>query len=251
MRSIVLCSMLLALSACGHQEVGAVEAATPVPSPTNEVISTTKKVLLWAGPGVWTNDAQDLKARLSSMGVAYDSVTSFADVEFNKYVAVIMPGGWAPTQGSAIAKADQERLKLAVSNGLNYLGHCAGGFLLGNYYTQYLDFFDVGLDYPRFFYQGHHVYMNKQTLWDGTSRYILYDYGPDLTPIPGKVLGRYSNGATSIVELNYGKGLMIATGGHPEVSQATIRSEGVYDPDGDDSRVEKALIQAVVTGVGI
>lgn len=223
----------------------------PDPAPTSWV-SYAPTALLWIPEGTWEEDIWDLPMRLRAMGVRFDTVSTLKGVDYTKYRAIIVPGGWAPTMAATTTAAQRNALVAAVKNGLNYLGHCAGGFLAGKGYGYPgFRFFNVAFDYPKFFYQGRKLEINRNTFADGTTRHLLYYWGPDLSPVvslsPGSVvIGRFDNGAVSVVSTRFGKGRVVITAEHPESDQTTIESLGLTDPDGDDGATEKQLIEMVM-----
>jgi glutamine amidotransferase-like uncharacterized protein len=187
----------------------------------------------------------DIKNHLKAMAIPYDAVTSIVSTDFSQYAALIVPGGNSLTEYNSLGSA-RTKIGDAIKDGLGYLGHCAGAFLTGDYGSWGLKLVPKAIDYPSFYYSGTELAMSKHSLASGEVRYILYYGGPDLSGL-GETIATYRNGATSIVQLRVGKGLMVLTGGHPESSQATIQSLGLTDPDGDDAALEHKLIDAVVS----
>lgn len=115
--------------------------------------------------------------------------------------------------------------------------------MAGDYGSWGLKLSPVAYDYPSF---GAILTMSQhQMLLSGGVRYVLFYGGPDLDG-HGQVIATYRNGAASIVQFRHGKGLVVLTGGHPEVSQSTINALGLTDQDGSDAALEESLIKAVV-----
>ena len=240
--------LFLILSACGSDK--ALEQVAPVQeAPQSE--GRPPRVVMYSGYGVWTADVLDTKYHLDQMGIPVDVVSKLQGVDYEKYAAFIMPGGNAIRQGWGIGYSERERLKKAILGGMNYLGHCAGAFLVGSWSNYYLKLIPQKLDYNSLYYAGDDLVMDVGTLWDGSKRDMLYYGGPDLSPVAGKVLARYSTGEVSMVQFTAGKGLVVLTGGHPESSQITINALGLRDSDGYDDAVERPLIRAVVNGKGL
>lgn len=154
-----------------------------------------------------------------------------------------MGGGQAKSRLSTIEATEEERLRQAIESGLGYLGHCAGAFMAGTYSGWGLRLSPAAYDYPAF---GAITTMSQHQLAAGGVRYVLFYGGAELSG-HGSVIATYRNGEPSITQFRYGKGLVVLTGGHPEVSQATINALGLSDQDGDDSVLEHQLIRAVVT----
>jgi len=220
----------------------------PTPSPTIGL----RPVLLYTGGGSWAPEIDDIKRQLSSLHIPFYAVTSLKGVEYNRFAAIIMGGGKASVQSQAIGSGELARLRTAVNNGLNYLGHCAGAFLVGDYGSWGLKLVPLVIDYPSFYPNiSLGISSHKMKCCGQTSRYVLYYGGPDLDPVGGSILATYANGAASIVQLRVGRGLVVLTGGHPEVSENTKQALGVVDPDGVDSELEIKLIRAVVDGLEV
>lgn len=248
MKRLLALVLFAIAAACGSPDSKLI--VEPIQPPAEAPLSESRppRVVIYGGYGVWAADILDTKYHVEQMGIAVDVVTSLSGVDYEKYAALIMPGGNAVKIGSGIGATQRDRLKQAILGGLNYLGHCAGGFFVGSWSSYYLKLIPQKLDYPSFYYSGETLSINRNTMMDGSLRHILYYGGPDLTPVAGKPLARYSNGQVSMVEFMAGKGLVIVTGGHPEASQITVNALGLTDPDGYDDAVERPLIRAIVNG---
>lgn len=253
MKFVSLLLLCAALFGCGAPETPQVVPAPVAEVPQEQPQSEARppRVVMYSGYGVWAADVLDIKYHLDQMGIPADVVSSLKGVNYELYSAFIMPGGNAVKEGSGIGSAERDRLKKAILGGLNYLGHCAGAFFVGSWSSYYLKLIPQKLDYNRLYYSGKEMVMDLNTMMDGSKRDILYYGGPDLTPVTGKVLAKYSTGETSMVQFTAGMGLVVLTGGHPESSQITINALGLRDSDGYDDVIERPLIKAVVNGKGL
>lgn len=200
-------------------------------------------MLLWVGAHAWTPEVADLKAHLDRLSIPYSPITSLVGVNYSDYAAIIMGGGKAKSRLDTISQVEEDRLREAVEGGLGYLGHCAGAFMAGTYGTWGLRLSPLAYDYPSF---GAILTMSRhEMILEQKQQWILFYGGAELDG-HGEVIAEYRNGQASIVQFRYGQGLVILTGGHPEVSQATISALGLSDPDGSDAELESVLIRAAV-----
>lgn len=196
-----------------------------------------QRALLYAGQGVWGTEVQETKENLEALGIQYDVVTNLSGVDYAKYGAVIWPGGNAGTQNAGVSATEETRLKQAIQGGLNYLGHCAGAFIVGTYSSG----FGMLPGVPGV--RGTDQIVRQETMWDGTKRDVTFYGGPtDLSVYGGRSLAKFDDGGSSIQSTNYGQGHMILTAGHPGVETAG-------DRDGADDDLHQMLIKAVLGGV--
>lgn len=195
-----------------------------------------QRALLYAGQGVWGTEVTETKENLEALGIQYDVVSSLSGVDYNKYGAIIWPGGNAGTQNAGVSSAEEARLEQAIQGGLNWLGHCAGAFIAGTYSSG----FGMLPGVPGVRETGQIT--RQETLWTGEKRDITFYGGPtDLSVYGGRSLAKFDDGGSSIQSVNYGQGRMILTAGHPGV-------ETGGDRDGADDDLHQMLIKAVLAG---
>jgi glutamine amidotransferase-like uncharacterized protein len=209
--------------------------ATTTTAPTSGTLATlasavstltsttaTVPVLIFNGTGTSVNDVTAVKNAVSAAGFAYHTANSaqldgMTQSQLLVYKLFIVPGGNALTIGRNLSKNATANLHNAVSQGLNYLGFCAGGFFAGS--DTYNNFANL-TEGPWF-----NVYSNsgrgtgKEAILisfpSGTKLDIYWQDGPDLSGW-GSVVGKYPTGHAAITEGYLGKGFVLLCGVHPE-----------------------------------
>jgi len=184
--------------------------------------AATAPVLIFNGTGTSTNDVTAVKNVVTAAGLAYNTVNSgqldaMTQSQLQAYKLFIMPGGNALTIGRNLSKNATANLHNAVSQGLNYLGFCAGGYFAGS--DTYDNFANL-TGGPWF-----NVYSNsgrgtgKEAILisfpSGIKLDIYWQDGPDLSGW-GSVVGKYPTGQAAITEGYSGKGFVLLCGVHPE-----------------------------------
>ena len=252
--------LVLVLSACN--------GTTPNPAPTVSQkpsalpVARPAKVLLWIGAGTWARDTIDNELILTNLGIKFDPILSLAGIDYSKYSAIIMPGGSAKTQANGLAVrtkggntfeaseamgSEKGRLVQAINEGLNYLGYCAGAFLVGDYGTWGLKLFPVDLPYTSIYSPDLLQAVPIVThCCESSSRSMLYYGGPSLDGIGGQAIANFADGEAAIVQKRAGQGLVIVSSVHPESSPDTLSLLSVIDQDGEDVTVNEQLIAAVI-----
>jgi len=197
--------------------------ATPA-SNLSTLTSTTSTVpvLIFNGTGTSVNDVTAVKNAVSAVGLAYHTVNSgqldaMTQSQLLAYKLFVMPGGNAITIGRNLTRNATANIRSAVSQGLNYLGFCAGGFFAGS--DAYFNYTNL-TGGPWF-----NVYSNsgrgtgKEAILisfpNGTKLDIYWQDGPDLSGW-GSVVGKYPTGRAAITEGYSGKGFVLLCGVHPE-----------------------------------
>jgi len=178
-------------------------------------------VLIFNGTGTSPNDVTAVEAVVKNLGLAYQTANSsqldaLSQSQLLAYKLFIVPGGNSITIGNNLSSKATTTVRGAVSQGLNYLGICAGGFFGG--YSKYngLDltsgvWFNLYADY----YKGIHKEAVAVSFPGGTKLDIYWQNGPELNGW-GQVVGKYPNGSTALTEGYWGKGFVILSGVHPE-----------------------------------
>jgi len=179
-------------------------------------------VLLYNGTGTSSTDVAAVEAQLTTLKLTYATANTaqldaMTETQLKAYKLFIVPGGNSITIGNnSLSKAATTNVRNAVSNGLHYLGICAGGFFGG--YSIY-----NGLDLTSGawfnFYADHFKGINKEAVeisFPSSSKLDIYwQDGPQFTGW-GNIVGKYPDGTPAIVESSYGKGFVILSGVHPE-----------------------------------
>jgi VCBS repeat protein/biotin protein ligase-like protein len=200
-----------------------VEPASPDSFPGQHVNTNLgiTPVLIFNGTGTSSSDVAAVEAVVHAKGLAYHTANSsqldaMSQSQLLAYKLFIVPGGNSITIGNNLSSKATSTVRGAVSQGLNYLGICAGGFFGG--YSKYngLDltsgaWFNLYADY----YKGIHKEAVAISFPGGTKLDIYWQNGPQLSGW-GQVVGKYPNGTPALTEGYWGKGFVILSGVHPE-----------------------------------
>lgn len=198
-----------------------------------------QKAIVYTGSGTWSTEVQEIKENLAALGIQADFRSSLSGVDYSQYGAIIMPGGNASTEMAGIGGSEAQRLKQAINGGLNYLGHCAGAFLVGTWSSGLgLAPGVPGVQDTAQILKGENISFAQGS----TQRQTTFYGGPtDLSVYGGKSLAQYSNGASSMQSFDYGQGHVIVTSGHPGVETGS--------GDSPDDDIHQQLLRAIVAGV--
>jgi glutamine amidotransferase-like uncharacterized protein len=96
------------------------------------------RVGVFADAGVWHVGARSIVDALEGNGISCRPLdrASLRGEELARFEAIILPGGWAPFQWSALGERGLAALKAYVEGGGRCLGVCAGAYLISRT-TQY------------------------------------------------------------------------------------------------------------------
>jgi hypothetical protein len=141
--------------------------------------------------------------------------------------------------------------------GLNYLGFCAGAWLVASpdSTTPQGESYGVGIVNDLFLKptiystQGLEYTIVKATFPDGSERDLLWYGGPITPDIPGGVIAKYPDGNPAITQIWSGKGLVIISGLHPTVTKPILRVLGLFDSTAVDPELTWKILYAVIHGV--
>ena len=186
-------------------------------TPTAESVS----VLIFDGTGTSSTDVTAVENVVSTAGLAYHTVNSsqldgMTQAELAAYKLFIVPGGNSIAIGDNLSSKASSTVHDAVENGLNYLGFCAGGFFGG--FSEYngLDLTSgVWFDFYADYYKGINKEAVRISFPSQAALDIYWQDGPELAGW-GKVVGKYPDGESAIVEDYWGSGFVILCGVHPE-----------------------------------
>lgn len=170
--------------------------------------------------------------------------------------AIVVPGGWAPSELSGMAQAGQAALADFVQKGGGYLGICAGG---------YVPCFDVVWEgvrypYPMGLAKGTATgpvpdlvpwpqAQSVQLTLAGRKTMALYAGGASYTIQGATILARYPNRSTAAVEVRHGKGRLVLTGAHVEFDgekDADLLDGWATGVQPGDAKLFHALLKRVV-----
>jgi glutamine amidotransferase-like uncharacterized protein len=159
----------------------------------------------------------------------------------------IQPGGNAITAAEAMTPAGLNRLRNWIGGGLNYLGLCAGVFLADSTVDDAETLRGLGLIpfSTADFYPGRHESMILPIHWGGLLRWLYFEDGATFRgPLPAGVrtIGTYHDGRVAVLQTSYGLGHVVLSGVHPEAPASWAKSEGLDDPDGQDTDLADELL---------
>jgi hypothetical protein len=229
----------------GSDSLGAQQAGT---------YTSTTPVLIFNGTGTSTNDVTAVESVVKAKGLAYHTANSsqldaMSQSQLMTYKLFIVPGGNSITIGNNLSSRATSTVRDAVSQGLNYLGICAGGFLGG--YSKYngIDltsgvWFNLYSDY----YKGIHKEPVAISFPGGTKLDIYWENGPQLTGW-GQVVGKYPNGNPALTEGYWGKGFVILSGVHPEAPAGWRSGMNFFTPLDVDLAFAGTLVTSALNRV--
>ena len=208
-------------------------------------------ILLFDGVGTSRGDVSALERLLQSHHLAYAMVdssrlNSMSESQLRAHRLLVVPGGNFVKMGKGLAPATAANVRNAVTNGLDYLGICAGAFLAGNSPFNGLNL-TSGVTFP--FYAAEARGIRKAAVWvQAAGEQPLQHYwedGPALTGW-GDVVGKYPDGTPAIVEGSVGKGWVILSGVHPEAPESWRRGMTFVTPATLDNTYAAKLIHAAL-----
>jgi hypothetical protein len=228
---ILVCGAIACITSCG---------------PDNQAA-----ILLFNGAGTSRGDVAALEKVLRIQHLAYSTVDSsqlnaMNESQLRTYRLLVVPGGNFEEMGKGLAPATAASVRHAVTNGLNYLGICAGGFLAGNSPFNGLNL-TSGVVFP--FYAAEAQGIRKAAIWvQAAGERPLQHYwedGPALTGW-GDVVGKYPDETPAIVEAPVGEGWVILSGVHPEAPESWRGGMTFTTPASLDNAYAAKLIDAAL-----
>jgi hypothetical protein len=209
-------------------------------------------VLIFDGTGTSSTDVTAVENIVSAAGLAYNTVNSnqldgMTQGQLADYKLFIVPGGNSITIGENLSSKATSTVRDAVANGLNYLGLCAGGFFGGFSKYNGLDltsgvWFDFYADYNK----GIHKEAVSISFPSQAALDVYWQNGPELAGW-GKVVGKYPDGESAIVEDYWGSGFVILSGVHPEAPASWRVGMKFYTPLDVDLAYAGTLVTAALS----
>ena len=211
-------------------------------------------VLIFNGTGTSPNDVTAVESVVKAQGLAYQTANSsqldgMSQSQLLAYKLFIVPGGNSITIGHNLSSKATSTVRNAVSQGLNYLGICAGGFFGG--YSEYngIDltsgvWFNLYADY----FKGIHKEAVAISFPGGTKLDIYWQNGPELSGW-GQIIGKYPNGSTALTEGYWGKGFVILSGVHPEAPAGWRTGMNFFTPLDVDLAYAGTLVTSALNRV--
>jgi len=182
-------------------------------------------IILFNGTGTSPNDVDAIKNILSLNHMDFELVNSAAlnrldTNQLKKHQLLIVPGGNFVDIGKNLTAATTHQIQMAIHQGLNYLGICAGGFLAGNTRNNSFDITN-GVQFK--FYSAEDKGTRKAALAitnaDGAVIDQYWEDGPQFIGW-GSVVSKYPDGTPATVQGSYGSGWMVLTGIHAEAPES-------------------------------
>jgi len=216
--------------------------------------TNTTPVLIFNGTGTSPNDVTAVESVVKAKGLAYHTANSsqldgMSESQLLAYKLFIVPGGNSITIGNNVSSKATTTVRDAVSQGLNYLGICAGGFFGG--YSKYngIDltsgvWFNLYADY----YKGIHKEAVAISFPGGTKLDIYWQNGPQLTGW-GQIIGKYPNGNPALTEGYWGKGFVLLSGVHPEAPAGWRTGMNFFTPLDVDLAFAGTLVTSAMNRV--
>jgi glutamine amidotransferase-like uncharacterized protein len=208
-------------------------------------------ILLFAGAGTSRNDVAAIETILEDNHLDYSTVTSpqlnrMTEPQIRAHRLLIVPGGNFVDIGNNLTVSAIARLRNSVNTGLNYLGICAGAFFAGNSPYHGLN---LTSGVPFHFYAAENRGIHKAAVaiaWSaGPTLDQYWEDGPQLTGW-GAVVARYPDRTPAIVQGEFGSGMVILTGVHPEAPERWHRGLSFLTPARTNHSYAGTLIRAAL-----
>jgi hypothetical protein len=232
---------------------GSLTSATTTTASTYSTTSTgSTTVLLYAGAGTTSGDVSAVKSLLGSLGLSYTAISAsqlnaMSVNQLMSHKLFLMPGGNAVAIGQYLTKTATSNVRQAISNGMHYLGLCAGGFFAGKSTYNRLQMTGVIYKFYSAYYKGISKAAVLITLPGGTKYDVYWQNGPQLSGW-GYVVAKYPDGTAAITEGKYGSGFAILTGLHPEAPASWRYGMSFSTPLSVDLAYAGTLVKAALAG---
>ena len=215
-------------------------------------VNKSVSVLIFDGTGTSKTDVTAVESVVSTIGLAYNTANSsqldgMTQAQLAAYKLFIVPGGNSITIGENLSSKATLAVRDAVQqNGLNYLGMCAGGFFGGFSKYNGLDLTSgVWFDFFADYYKGLHKEPVSISFPGQAALDIYWQDGPELAGW-GKIVGKYPNGQSAIVEDYWGNGFVILSGVHPEAPASWRSGMKFFTPLDVDLAYAATLVTAAL-----
>ncbi len=217
------------------------------------------KVLLYVGNGTTSGSVAAVKTILGDLSLKYatastSQLNNMSESALSAYKLLLIPGGNAVTISKSLTSKTVATIHSAIStDGLHYLGICAGGFFAGHSGVyDYLDLSPVGVWFN--FYADYFKGITKEAVQirspDGTKRDQYWQDGPQFSGW-GSVVAKYPDGTPAVVENKVGNGFVILCAVHPEATQAWRYGMKFTTSVAEDNAYAKTLITNALNGTSM
>ena len=220
----------------------------PDPDGDTGIDGIPDRALIYIGASTWGAETASIEETLREHRISYQEASAlelnaWSDAELSRFDLLIVPGGYAPVLTSELSAQSRERLRARVRGGaMGYLGFCAGAWLaisppepdsFSRYYG--IGFIDGPiLPETQMARAGQSVALVEATLWDGSTRALLWWGGPVTPEASGasdRVIARYPDGSPAISSLVAGSGRVVIAGLHPTATRGVLVSLGMDSPE--------------------
>lgn len=214
-------------------------------------------ILLFDGTGVSPNDVAAIETILDSNHLNYSTVSSsglngMSRSQIMRYRLLIIPGGNFIDMGKSLTAGTAGNIRYAVQHGLNYLGICAGTFLVGN--SAYYNGFNLASGATFGFYSAENKGIRKAAVAISSAGASTLDQywedGPQLSGW-GLVVAKYPDGTPAVTEGRCGSGFVILTGIHAEAPENWRHGMIFHTPARVDNEYAEMLIHAALDGASL
>jgi glutamine amidotransferase-like uncharacterized protein len=212
-------------------------------------------VLLFAGKGTSPNDVRAFETLLAQQGASYTRIDSAAlDAlsvdELRAHRLIIIPGGNFEQMGQGLAPATTANVRIAVQQGLNYLGVCAGAFMAGN--SPYNGINLTGLKFR--FHPISSLGVRKAAVTistaDGQTLDHYWEDGPELSGW-GMVVAKYPDGAPAVAQGYVGYGWVVLSGIHAEAPEDWREGMTFKTPASESNAHAMRILEAALNGAAL
>jgi glutamine amidotransferase-like uncharacterized protein len=208
-------------------------------------------ILLFNGRGTSPGDVAAMQSVLNNAHLSFSTVNSsqldrMSEAQLREYRLLIIPGGNFIKIGEGIHPNTMATVRGAVSNGMNYLGVCAGAFVASDSGFNCLNL-TSGTRFK--FYSAEERGIRKAavpvSIAGGPTLDQYWEDGPQLSGW-GTPVARYPDSTPAVVQGTYGSGCVILSGVHPEAPANWRRGMTFNTSAGVDNEYARTLIDAAL-----
>jgi hypothetical protein len=213
-------------------------------------------ILLFNGTGTTANDVKAVEAILVAHRLAYSTansaqLNSMSETQLKAHRLLIVPGGNSITIGDYLTRTTTAKIHNAVSEGLHYLGICAGGFFGGYSDHNGLNLTSgVWFEYYGDYAKGIHKAAVEVRSSEGEALDQYWQDGPQFSGW-GSIVAEYPDGAPAVVEGRSGNGWVILSGVHPEAPESWRYGMKFTTSVGVDNSYAGTLVLAALNGTSL
>lgn len=261
--SLVVVGTLLALmvsTGCGVPNLSgnnSVQATPLTPTGTTTGTTSTVPVLLFNGTGTSSSDVAAVESVLSTLNLHYSTantsqIEQMSQSQLVAYKLLIVPGGNSITIGNNLSASATTKIHDAVvSNGLHYLGICAGAFFGGYSIYNGLNLTNgVWFNFYADEFKGIHKEAVMISFPEQAKLDMYWQDGPQLSGW-GDIVSKYPDGSPAMVEGKSGSGWVILSGVHPEAPSNWRGGMKFTTPVATDQAYAGTLITNALAGTSL